>query len=1175
MKKFLFAFGALMLLLVAAVLIAPQFINWNLYKSEITTAVRNVTGRELNIDGDIEMTVFPSLALKVSKVRLANIAGAKSKEMLQLEDVRVGVSLGALISGKLAVILTLIKPVVELEITRDGQTNWDFAQTNRLPQSNAINSEGNKEKLPVESPPFDIQLDSFRVVEGTVTYRDERTGQGRPWIFSSIKQIKNLNSEVSFDSLKGPFRLKGDARFKGLPLRFEIGTGMIDPARTAAIKAKIGLKQGSGDFTLTGNIFNLTSSPVFKGGFKGASENIATFVTRISGQEAPKISRQKMDTAAKIAISQQAISLSEWVLQFGTVRATGAADIALAGEPIGQVQLRVASFDLDGLLQENPTASSGSVETDNAEVRAIYKAGRMITEKASGRPLSFPADLDVSVNLDADVMKYRGGILRQANAKVRLAQGKIFIEQMSVLLPGSSSMGLAGTLQLSKGKPFANIRIKAQSDDLRGLLKWLKVEPSGISTSRLRRFSVDTVLQGTSENLRAQSMSAKLDNTIVQGGLTLVLGGKPAFGLSLAFDRINLDAYLPRGGILKTRQNIKSKTGNKAKGANEKISTTKSAPLSQKSATALLDKFNANIAITAKNMTFQKQLVRNFKANVSVVDGAIAVKEISVADFAGLGVALSSPPNNFDSRSPVTVNYRAELNESKRFFRFLGMARPVVLRKIGKISSTGILSGDFQKFNVNSSIKAAGGTVKMNGSIASFSTNPIFDLGVSLNVPETLALIKLVDKGYRPAKGKIGRTIVSFYAKGTPSNVTLSTIKGQVGPTTVNGSVSANLTSIIPNVSARLNFGHIDLARFKSTSGGRGRPGAYIRRDRGQKVGKGRSHLQKSKALEVAHGRWSRDRIDTSLLNSANAKFAVSIKSLNLDGLSLRDVSSDGSLKRSILKIDALNALVFGGLLSAIVTVDASSGVPALAADLNLNKAEVNQAVVALNRLRMNFGPFKFGGKIGGPVSIRNLSITAIGTSEAALVSSLTGKGRLEGTLNVSLTSGTKIGAAVAGIASIAGGLLDKGRSSLQPLTQVARTSNRLISYFGRAPNPLFGDFTINRGTVQSKNLQVVGQNAVALTAGTVNLPRWLLNTNSQIIENGQSDAALVTAAASGDIERPKIKVGGSWLRAQKQQRAKPDQKASKNSLKSSQQQQQQKLRRIQPQDILKGIFGR
>ena len=118
MRKFFFTFGALVLLLAVAVLIAPQFINWNLYKTEITTMVRNLTGRELNIDGDIEVAIIPSLALKVSKVRFASIADAKSNEMLRLDEVRVGISLGDLIVGKLAIILTLIKPVFELEITR-------------------------------------------------------------------------------------------------------------------------------------------------------------------------------------------------------------------------------------------------------------------------------------------------------------------------------------------------------------------------------------------------------------------------------------------------------------------------------------------------------------------------------------------------------------------------------------------------------------------------------------------------------------------------------------------------------------------------------------------------------------------------------------------------------------------------------------------------------------------------------------------------------------------------------------------------------------------------------------------------------------------------------------------------------------------------------------------------
>ena len=1176
MRKFLFAFGALVLVLAIAVLIAPQFINWNLYKSEITTAVRNATGRELNIDGEIEVTVIPSLALKVSKVRFANIAGAKSKEMLQLNDVRVGISLGDLIGGKLAVILTLIKPVVELEVTRDGQTNWDFGQANTPPQAVAVTVDGGKEKSSATSSSLDIQLDSFRIVEGTVTYRDGRTGQ--------IEQIKDLNSEVSFDSLKGPFRLKGDAGVRGFPLRFEIGTGKIDLAGTTAVTAKIGLKQGGGDFTLNGNVSNLATAPVFVGKFKASSENVATLVSGVSGQAAPAILRQKLDAAAKVAVSQQAMSLTELTVQLGKVRGTGAVNIALAGAPRGQVQLRVSSFDLDGLLQQSIAVPADSGETKGEKSGLNSTSGKMVTDKAPSTAVALPADLDISADLGADVVKYRGGVLRQANAKIRLAQGKVFIEQMSVLLPGSGSVGLAGTLQMSKGKPFANIRIKAQSDDLRGLLKWLKVEPSGIPASRLRRFSVDTVLQGTPENLQARSLSAKLDNTTVQGGLTLVLSGKPAFGLRLAVDRINLDAYMPRVGVSKSRKTGTPKTAKTAKGAKGKASTHKSAQLPKQSAAGPLGKFNANIAATVKNLTFQKQAVRNVKANLSIVDGVITVKEISVADFAGVGATLSGRINNPGAKSAVTVNYNAVVNDSKRLFRFLGTAPPAAFRKIGKISSTGTLSGDLQKLNVNSTVKAIGGAAKLNGRVTSPLTNPTFDMGVGLNFPETSSLIRLVDAAYRPAKGKIGRLAVSFHAAGTPRNVALSNIKGTVGPTAVNGSVAANLVSIVPSVTAKLNFGAVDLARFKPRAGGGRQSGAQTQRTRQQKARQSSSRSRELSAPSGTHRRWSRDRIDVSALKSANANFVVSMTSLNLDGLALRNVSTQGSLNKGVLKIDTLNARVFGGLVSAAATVDASSGVPAFAANLNVDKVAVNQAVVALNKLRMNFGPFKLGGSVGGPVSIRDLTVTSSGASEAALVSSLAGKGRVEGTLNVSLTSGTKLGAAAVGIAGIAGGiaggLLGKAGSQLQPLTQVTQISNRLIGYFSRAPNKLLGDFTIERGVVQSKNLQITGQNAVALTAGAVNLPRWQLNTNSQIIENGQAGAPLVTAAANGDIERPNVKVGGSWLQARApQQKTAPAQQAPGNLLKFPQQQtqpqQQQQPKRIQPQDILKGIFGR
>ena len=49
MKKLLIGVVAVGVLLVAAILIAPSFIDWNAHKQKITALVREATGRDLTI----------------------------------------------------------------------------------------------------------------------------------------------------------------------------------------------------------------------------------------------------------------------------------------------------------------------------------------------------------------------------------------------------------------------------------------------------------------------------------------------------------------------------------------------------------------------------------------------------------------------------------------------------------------------------------------------------------------------------------------------------------------------------------------------------------------------------------------------------------------------------------------------------------------------------------------------------------------------------------------------------------------------------------------------------------------------------------------------------------------------------------------------------------------------
>ena len=70
MRKFLIGLGALVVLLIGAALIAPSLIDWNDYKREITAQVKAATGRDLVIDGDLDLALLPSIRLTVDGVRL-------------------------------------------------------------------------------------------------------------------------------------------------------------------------------------------------------------------------------------------------------------------------------------------------------------------------------------------------------------------------------------------------------------------------------------------------------------------------------------------------------------------------------------------------------------------------------------------------------------------------------------------------------------------------------------------------------------------------------------------------------------------------------------------------------------------------------------------------------------------------------------------------------------------------------------------------------------------------------------------------------------------------------------------------------------------------------------------------------------------------------------------------
>ena len=91
--------GALVALVVLGVLVIVWLVDPNSFKSQIEAAVRDRTGREFTLVGDIELGFFPWLSLRTGEGRFGSPPGFGPEPMVSWKSARLGVKLFPLLRG--------------------------------------------------------------------------------------------------------------------------------------------------------------------------------------------------------------------------------------------------------------------------------------------------------------------------------------------------------------------------------------------------------------------------------------------------------------------------------------------------------------------------------------------------------------------------------------------------------------------------------------------------------------------------------------------------------------------------------------------------------------------------------------------------------------------------------------------------------------------------------------------------------------------------------------------------------------------------------------------------------------------------------------------------------------------------------------------------------------------
>lgn len=468
MKKVLLVLGAVILLLVAAVIAIPFLVPTETLVATAVEQGEKATGRKITV-GDASFSVLPTTKVTLVDVTMANAEGGKADKLARLKSLDVEVDLFAILGGDVQVKrFVLIDPVINIEKDKSGRFNFEFEPPEAQPQSGTTTSDGEGDTggADIQS----IRLDDVRIENAALNYADLQTGVSH--------SVSDVNASISLPGLDQPMKFDGDLVWQGK--KITIATQVDDP--NAAI-------QGA-ETALSANV----SSDLFNIGFNGKAGqkpaiaasgkasveagDLPALLNWIGAAMGPDVKLPKaISLTTDVNLALPKIALAGLTFQFDGNKITGAARSVLGGKPSLYADLSAGDLDLTPYM---PAEKSGDGAPDTAaakpgksdwsddpiDMSGLRAANAEILLKANSIKTGIvdPGVTDVHVilrdaNLETRLNKlsvFDGGITGVIKADARKAKAKISL--------GMKVQGLQAREVLGKFADYSDLLGRVDAD---------------------------------------------------------------------------------------------------------------------------------------------------------------------------------------------------------------------------------------------------------------------------------------------------------------------------------------------------------------------------------------------------------------------------------------------------------------------------------------------------------------------------------------------------------------------------------------------------------------------------------------------------------------------------------------------------------------------------------------
>ena len=419
MKRIIAGLFVLLLVLMAVVLVAANFIDWNKHKDTLVTHASAYLGRDVTVGGDISFRLLPNPQLQVDDVAVASIDGAKEPYLLKLKSLEAKVRFMPLLEGRVEIEkIHLVEPQLTLEMLADGRAGWHGLVQGAENRTMTFGQAGDA-----------VALNDVTLRGGRVRYVQAAT--------ATDIEFGNLNLSVAAPSLRGPYKILGDMVFRDVAVNVEITTAPAAGTQGVPLTALFQPVDKLPQITLKGNLTTAGGA-----GFDG---------TLSMAQGAPAS-----------LFSQKLLTQTAWL---GEDMTLSAGFTARAGE----FSLR----DIDAQIGKQGKVT-GSVtyarpQMEIPHLTADLTLAHMDLGKDTAPMPALPAGVQANIKLNGKTVKWRGTTLNGLAIDAVSQSNQWQIKSLRADLAGKAVLKASGTA--SPAQNTSSLKIDFTADDVPAFAK--------------------------------------------------------------------------------------------------------------------------------------------------------------------------------------------------------------------------------------------------------------------------------------------------------------------------------------------------------------------------------------------------------------------------------------------------------------------------------------------------------------------------------------------------------------------------------------------------------------------------------------------------------------------------------------------------------------------------------